>query len=75
MKMIDLSKSVYEITEEYPEIIEIMVGLGFTDMRNPIVRKTAGKIMTISLGCKMKGIPLEEVIAELEKAGYIVINN
>lgn len=71
MKRIDLNQSVYEITEEYPEIIEIMVSLGFTDISNSVVRKTAGKLMTLSLGCKMKGIPFERVIKTLEGYGYI----
>lgn len=29
-KTLDFSKSVYELTKEYPELIEIMKNLGFT---------------------------------------------
>ncbi len=28
-KKLDLNKTVYELTQEYPELIEIMAGLGF----------------------------------------------
>ena len=31
-KKIDLSKSVYELTNEYPELIDIMAGLSFTEV-------------------------------------------
>lgn len=75
MKQIDLRKNVFEITEEFPEIIEIMIKSGFKDIGNPVVRKTAGRMMTIPMGCKMKGIKLSEVVGELENMGYIIINN
>ena len=75
MQVIDFRKNVFEITEEHPEVIEIMVELGFKDMGNAVVRKTAGKMMTIPMGCRMKGISLEEVVRELEKNGYVLKNN
>jgi len=75
MKVIDFRKNVFEITEEYPEVIEIMIELGFKDIGNSVVRKTAGKMMTIPMGCRMKGIKLEQVVTELENKGYILINN
>lgn len=35
-KKLDLAKSVYELAQEYPELIDIMAGLGFTEItKNP----------------------------------------
>lgn len=31
-KKIDLSKSVYELVSEYPELAEVMAGMGFTEI-------------------------------------------
>lgn len=31
-KKLNLTKSVYELTQEYPELIDIMAGLGFTEI-------------------------------------------
>ena len=31
-KKLDLNKTVYELTQEYPELIEIMAGSGFTEI-------------------------------------------
>ena len=31
-KKLDLSKSVYELTQEYPELIDIMAELGFSEI-------------------------------------------
>ena len=30
MRTLDLSKSVYELTQEYSEVVDIMAALGFT---------------------------------------------
>ncbi len=75
MKEIDLRKSVFALTELHPEIIEIMRNLGFKDIGNPVVRRTAGKMMTIPMGCKMKGIAMDDIVKELEKQGYAILNN
>lgn len=74
MKEIDLNKSVYEITEEFSEIIEVMVDLGFKDIKNPVIRRTAGRLMTIPQGCKMKGIDFNRVKEALEEKGYVTSN-
>ena len=53
-KKLDLNKTVYELTQEYPELIEIMAGLGFTEITKKPMLYSVGKIMTISQGAKMK---------------------
>ena len=52
MKKVDIVKSVYELTEEYPELIEILKDMGFFGVINPIVRKTIGRKTTIPDGCR-----------------------
>lgn len=70
MKEIDLNKSVYELTEEYPELIDILKEQGFLGVKNPIVRKTLGKVTTIPQGCKKQGKDLNEVIEVLNQKGF-----
>ncbi len=70
MTVLDLNKTIYQLTEANPQLIEIMVSLGFKDISNPVVRRTAGKIMTLEKGCKMKGIDFHAVIVRLKEAGY-----
>lgn len=70
MKKIDLNKSVYELTEEYPELIEILKELGFLGVINPVVRKTLGRKTTILDGSKKQGKDLEEVINKLKENGF-----
>ena len=70
MKEIDLNKSVYELTEAYPELIDILKELGFLGVRNPLVRKTLGRKTTIPQGCHKQKKDLNEVIKILEKKGF-----
>lgn len=66
-KKIDLNRSVYDITKTYPEVIDIMVNLGFDEIKKPAMLNSVGRIMTIPKGAKSKGISIPVVIAELIK--------
>lgn len=74
MKEIDLRKSVYELTEEYPELIDILKELGFSGLAFPAVRKTLGKKMTLPAGCEKQKKDLDQVINHLNSLGYKVTN-
>ena len=69
-KKIDLNKSVYELTEQYPELIDILSRLGFTEITKNAVRNSVGKIMTIPKGARMKGISMMDVVTTLMSNGY-----
>ncbi|HEY94286.1 MAG TPA: DUF1858 domain-containing protein [Dehalococcoidia bacterium] len=74
MKKIDLSKSLYDLTDEYPELIPVLKEMGFLGVANPVTRNTLGRMTTLPQGCEKQGKDLQEVIGELEKAGYTVID-
>lgn len=73
MKEIDFKKSVYELTEQYPELIGILKEMGFLGVANSLVRKTLGKKMTIPEGSKKQQKDLEEVIKKLEDEGFRIV--
>ncbi|MCL5069775.1 MAG: DUF1858 domain-containing protein [Actinobacteria bacterium] len=75
MKKVDLGKSVYELTEEYPELIEILKDMGFFGVINPIVRKTIGRKTTIPDGCRKQGKDLTDVIQKLKEDGFDVLSS
>ena len=58
-----MHKSIYDLTKEYPEIVEI------TD---PLMISTAGRYMTIPKGASMKKINLDSIIKEFEARGFII---
>ena len=70
IKKIFLDKSVYELTEQYPELTGILKELGFAGVANPVIRNTIGRKMTIPEGCKKQGKQLEDVIQKLGERGF-----
>ena len=74
-KKIDLNWSVYDITKTYPEVVDIMVNLGFDEIKKPAMLNSVGRIMTIPKGAKAKGISIPVVIAELIKNGFEITGN
>ncbi len=72
MKEIDLKKTVYELTEEYHELIDILKELGFLGVGNPIARRTLGRVTTIPQGCEKQGKNLEDVVNKLREKGFDV---
>ena len=68
-KKLDLSKSVYDLVKEYPEVINIMKGLGFSEITNKVMLNSVGKIMTIPKGAKMKGVSMIDIVSAFMKAG------
>lgn len=69
-KVIDLSKSVYEICIENPEVIDIMKDLGFEDIAKPGMLKTAGRFMTLPKGAALKQVSFEKLKETLINKGY-----
>ena len=72
MKQIDLSKSVYELVSEYPELADIMASLGFTEITKKLVLNSVGRMTTIPKGAKMKGIPMERILETFKEHGFEV---
>ena len=71
-KKIDLQKSVFEICTQYPEVKDILFRLGFTEITKPTAMQTAGRVMTLLNGAKIKGIDLKLIVDALQKAGFEV---
>lgn len=69
-KLIDLNKTIFELSKEYPEITEVMSELGFKDITKPGMISTAGRFMTLNKGAIAKGIDIEEIKQEFIHLGY-----
>ena len=69
-KKIDFNSSVYELTKQYPELIEILSSIGFTEIRKKFIRESVGKLMTIPKGAKMKGISMDLITDTLISNGF-----
>ena len=74
-KKIDLSQTVFQLTQAYPELIEILAALGFSEIQKKAVRLSVGKLMTLPKGCAMKGIALDNVVKTLQDHGFEVVGD
>ncbi|MFZ5354576.1 MAG: DUF1858 domain-containing protein [Bacillota bacterium] len=70
---VHLSKSVYDICKEHPDIVEIMKELGFESITSPGMLNTAGRFMTITKGAAMKNIPMDKIKKAFSSKGYEII--
>lgn len=71
-KIIDLDRTLYDLTTEHPELIDMLFELGFMGVKNPVMRETHGKQMTVRAGCGHLGIEIGKVKAALEAKGFEV---
>ena len=71
--VIDLSIPVAEVIEKQPEVLDVLVELGFKPLANPVMRNTVGRVVSIKKGAAMNGIDLKEIKQTLELNGYEVV--
>lgn len=69
-KVIDLRKTVYELCTADPEIIEIMIGLGFEQLAKPGMLQSAGRLMTIPQGARLRRVELKAIKGAFRAKGY-----
>lgn len=71
-KTIDLNRTLFDLTEEYPELIDILCEIGLEGVIHPEMRRTGGKIMPVIEGLKRHGVVLENAVKTLEEKGFNV---
>lgn len=69
-RYIDLTRSVYSLCQEYPELIGILETLGFKEITKSGMLGTAGRIMTIPKGAAMRGISMDDIRSTLLANGF-----
>lgn len=72
---IDLNVAVYDVVKKNPEVIDLLVELGFKPLKNPMMLNSIGRTTTIKKGAKLIGLSLDEIKQTLEWNGYIVKDN
>lgn len=68
--ILDLDKSVASLVKEYPEVTDIMADLGFTEIKNPAMLASVGRIMNLKKGSQMKKIPMEKIVRAFREKGF-----
>lgn len=58
---------VGDVLRRYPQSLDIFVKHGFTPLKNPVLRNTMARVVTLEQACRREGADLEELMAELKK--------
>ena len=56
---------VGDVLARYPQALEVFLRYGFTPLRNPVLRKTMARAVTIEQACRREGIALDQLLCEL----------
>ncbi|KAA1177105.1 DUF1858 domain-containing protein [Paenibacillus sp. B2(2019)] len=72
-KMLRMDESIFEMVSRHPEVVEIMVELGFKDIAKQGMLQTAGRFMTLSKGIKLKKMDLNTVKLAFERHGFEIM--
>lgn len=72
MRRVDLNKTLYDVTDEHPELTPVLAELGFAGAAIPQTRETHGESMTVVAGSEKLGIDLAAVQNRLRELGYDV---
>ncbi|WP_410513053.1 DUF1858 domain-containing protein [Paenibacillus sp. BR2-3] len=72
-KVLNMEESILELATRHPEVIGIMVELGFRDIAKPGMLQTAGRFMTLSKGIKIKKMDLNTVKLTFQSHGFKVL--
>ncbi|AXY25101.1 hypothetical protein CL176_03125 [Suicoccus acidiformans] len=72
MNEVDLDIPVADVLDNQPELLDLLVNIGFKPLANPIMRQSVGKVVSLRRGAKMIGIPMTQLVKELIWNGYIV---
>jgi hypothetical protein len=69
---VDEKTNVGKLIEMYPETVEVLASYGFTPLKNPVLRKTLAKTISLGRAKMLKGLSDEEFEEMLEKLREIV---
>ncbi|MCF6157149.1 MAG: DUF1858 domain-containing protein [wastewater metagenome] len=56
---------VFDVVDQYPETLQIFLDFGFTQMANPVMRNTMGRVASVEMATKMHNIDLDKFLKAL----------
>jgi hypothetical protein len=59
---------VAEVLEWFPETESVLLNHGFTAIRQPLLRQTVARQVTLAQAANMRGVPLDVLVAALNRA-------
>lgn len=73
MKPLNMNMTVYDATAQYPELIGIIAGMGFPQIRNAFLRRTIGSKYTLNEAIAELGLNRDRVLNLFKQKGFQII--
>jgi len=66
-KLTEVTKDtkVFDIVDQYPDTLQIFLDFGFSQMANPVMRNTMGRVATIDMATKMHNVDIDKFLQAL----------
>ncbi len=66
-KLTEVTKDtkVFDIVDQYPETLQIFLDFGFSQMANPVMRNTMGRVASIDMATKMHNVDMDKFLKAL----------
>ncbi len=66
-KLTEITKDtkVFDIVDQYPDTLQIFLDFGFSQMANPVMRNTMGRVATIDMATKMHNVDMDKFLKAL----------
>ncbi|NLL80904.1 MAG: ABC transporter substrate-binding protein [Tissierellia bacterium] len=74
-KYFDIKDTVYDVTEKYPETLDVFIGNGFEQLANDKMRKLMGRTISVAMACKTKKVNVELFEEKLVEAIELARNS
>ncbi|MFN3531463.1 MAG: DUF1858 domain-containing protein [Candidatus Brocadia sp.] len=68
IKTATASTNVYQLIKQYPQTLDILVGFGFKQLKNPILRNTLARTISLGQAVQINPVNLEDLLKELNAA-------
>lgn len=60
--------NVYQLIKQYPQTLDILIGFGFKQLKNPILRNTLARTISLGQAVQINPVNLEDLLKELNNA-------
>lgn len=56
---------VFDVVDQYPDTLQVFLDFGFSQMANPVMRNTMGRVATIDMATKMHNVDIDKFLNAL----------
>jgi hypothetical protein len=65
---IEAEHRIGALLDAHPELLDVLVGLGFRPLANPLLRRTVARRVTVAQACRQLGLETKDVLDVLNRA-------